>query len=103
MKTLTSMVRPDGWCKHFDFSTRSCSIYDDRPQFCRVDKDRYVQSFQIEPDDFADFAADCCAQSIDDVYGESSDVMVRFEAAQEALEVVLVPTPGRLIPEGDSA
>jgi hypothetical protein len=32
-----SMVGPDGWCIHFDTGGRRCRIYDQRPDFCRVE------------------------------------------------------------------
>lgn len=31
------MVGEDGWCIHFDTGGRRCSIYDSRPDFCRVE------------------------------------------------------------------
>jgi hypothetical protein len=32
-----SMVGSDGWCIHFDTGGRRCRIYDQRPDFCRVE------------------------------------------------------------------
>ncbi len=32
-----SMVGADGWCIHFDTGGRRCRIYDQRPDFCRVE------------------------------------------------------------------
>ncbi|KAI7736798.1 hypothetical protein M8C21_011233, partial [Ambrosia artemisiifolia] len=32
-----SLVGSDGWCIHYQKSTRTCSIYADRPYFCRVE------------------------------------------------------------------
>lgn len=29
--------RGDGTCRHYDATSRQCSIYDDRPDICRVD------------------------------------------------------------------
>eukprot|EP00953_Heterococcus_sp_UTEX-ZZ885_P000399 744-Heterococcus_DN1.PRE.3 len=31
-----SMVADDGWCKHYDKTNRACTIYEDRPYFCKV-------------------------------------------------------------------
>jgi Fe-S-cluster containining protein len=31
------MVGADGWCIHFDTGGRRCRIYDQRPDFCRVE------------------------------------------------------------------
>lgn len=30
--------RGDGTCKHYDESSKGCSIYEKRPEICRVDK-----------------------------------------------------------------
>ena len=40
--------RGDGACRHFDFGTRACTIYDTRPDVCRVDRQyalRYSDAF----------------------------------------------------------
>ena len=31
------MAKPDGICKYLDESTNLCTIYNERPIFCRVD------------------------------------------------------------------
>lgn len=31
-----SMVGEDGWCINYDREARACSIYNERPDFCRV-------------------------------------------------------------------
>ena len=36
-QTYLTMVGPDGWCIHFDTGSRRCRIYEQRPDFCRVD------------------------------------------------------------------
>jgi hypothetical protein len=36
-QTYLAMVGADGWCLHFDTGARRCRIYDQRPDFCRVD------------------------------------------------------------------
>ena len=36
-QTYLAMVGPDGWCLHFDTGSRRCRIYDQRPDFCRVE------------------------------------------------------------------
>lgn len=39
-----NLDRHDGVCKYFDESTKKCSIYDSRPDICRVDV-QYHQRF----------------------------------------------------------
>lgn len=36
--------RGDGTCKHYDAAQHGCSIYDQRPDICRVDR-QYTQRF----------------------------------------------------------
>mmetsp|Transcript_17523 Transcript_17523/g.53644 ORF Transcript_17523/g.53644 Transcript_17523/m.53644 type:complete len:187 (-) Transcript_17523:1902-2462(-) len=96
MKQLYDMVLDDGWCKHFDKETRSCTTFESRPEFCRVGVDKYQEQFDIKKEEFAEFCGNCCRDHIYDVYGDDSNVMVRFEAAQGADEVVFVSTPGKI-------
>ena len=35
--TYLAMVGADGWCIHFDTGALRCRIYEQRPDFCRVD------------------------------------------------------------------
>jgi uncharacterized protein len=74
-----SMVGEDGWCVNFNHDSRDCSIYDDRPHFCRVQADTFKALFDVEPEDVNDFAIDCCREQIEGVYGEQSLEMVRFD------------------------
>ncbi|MCM1984288.1 YkgJ family cysteine cluster protein [Lyngbya confervoides] len=76
-----SMVGPDGWCIHFDSLNRDCTIYEDRPTFCRVTADTFGQMFGIEPQDLNAFAIDCCRQQIEAIYGDRSLESLRFEQA----------------------
>lgn len=46
------MIGPDDWCIHFDKENRQCKVYEDRPQFCKVDKKSYKKMFDVEPEDF---------------------------------------------------
>jgi Fe-S-cluster containining protein len=52
LKLYKSMIGPDDWCVHFDQSNRMCKIYDERPQFCRVELTRFIKMFDIEPEEF---------------------------------------------------
>jgi uncharacterized protein len=79
------MVGPDGWCIHFDGTTRQCSIYDDRPSFCRVRPDTFSRMFGIEPADLNDFALQCCQEQIEAVYGDRSLESLRFARETELI------------------
>lgn len=76
-----SLVGENGWCIHYDSETRECSIYDDRPRFCRVRPDTFAAMFGIEAEDFNEFAIDCCRQQIEGVYGDDSEEMERYDRA----------------------
>ncbi|HBQ98880.1 MULTISPECIES: YkgJ family cysteine cluster protein [unclassified Roseofilum] len=73
-----SLVAPDGWCIHFDHLTKECTIYPDRPQFCRVQPDVYERMFGIDAQELNDFAIECCEQQIEGVYGDRSLELLRF-------------------------
>ncbi len=74
-----SMVGEDGWCIHFDKASRECSVYDDRPRFCRVEPDVFHDLFGVEPTELNDFAIACCQEQIEGVYGDRSLEQLRFE------------------------
>ncbi|EKQ68061.1 putative Fe-S oxidoreductase [Leptolyngbyaceae cyanobacterium JSC-12] len=74
-----SMVGEGGWCIYFDHETRKCSIYPNRPHFCRVETDVFRDLYGIEPEELNDFAIDCCRQQIEAVYGDRSLEMLRFD------------------------
>jgi Fe-S-cluster containining protein len=90
------MVGADGWCIHFDTGGRRCRIYEDRPDFCRVEN---LLSLFGKPDAAEAAAADpaaagpaqvaraealaiqSCRQQIRAEYGGRGRVMRRFERA----------------------
>jgi Fe-S-cluster containining protein len=76
-----SMVGEDGWCINFDRQNRTCTIYETRPRFCRVEADVFKDMYGIEPEELDEFAIDCCEQQIADVYGEDSSEWQKFAAA----------------------
>ncbi len=78
-----SMVGAGGWCIYFDHSTRKCSIYDRRPQFCRVSPEEFQRRYGVPPQQFAAFANQCCVEQITAVYGESSPELQRFIAGDD--------------------
>ncbi|MEL6250121.1 MAG: YkgJ family cysteine cluster protein [Cyanobacteria bacterium J06648_16] len=79
-----SMVGEDGWCIHYDQTQRLCTIYDQRPSFCRVTAPTFEAMFGIAAEDLNAFAIECCEQQIEGVYGGKSEELARFMAAVEA-------------------
>ena len=71
-----SMVGADGWCVHFDTGGRRCRIYDQRPDFCRVEN--LMRLFGAEGDDAHALAIACCTQQIRCEDGGRGRVMRRF-------------------------
>ena len=74
-----SMVGDDGWCIHYDSGGQRCTIYSDRPDFCRVSE--LGALFDVPTDDIDSFAIACCKQQIRATYGGRSGVMRRFNRA----------------------
>lgn len=73
-----SLVGTDGWCIHFDHSHHTCTIYADRPHFCRVGVESFQEMYGIEPEELNDFAIDCCIEQIESIYGIPSQVMDQY-------------------------
>ncbi|WP_320676880.1 YkgJ family cysteine cluster protein [Prochlorococcus sp. MIT 1300] len=73
------MVGEDGWCRHYNLSTKSCSIYSERPDFCRVSNLSIL--FDIPEDSAEAFAIKCCRDQINSVYGGRSVIKKQFEKA----------------------
>lgn len=72
------LVGPDGWCVNYDADQRLCTIYDQRPSFCRVQADTFKQMFGITETELNDFAIDCCQEQISGVYGSKSEELEKF-------------------------
>ena len=81
LQQYLSMVGSDGWCINFDHLNRSCTIYDQRPRFCRVEPDTFYDMFGVEPEELDDFAIACCEENIESIYGDRSLELLRFEQA----------------------
>ncbi|XP_051149657.1 uncharacterized protein LOC127264235 isoform X3 [Andrographis paniculata] len=47
-----SLIGKDGWCIHYDKNTRECSIYAERPYFCRVEPEIFFTLYGIEKKNF---------------------------------------------------
>ena len=76
-----SLVGDDGWCINYDKVQRECRIYEQRPNFCRVEPETFQKLYNIDPADLNDFAIECCEQQITGIYGNRSAEMDRFYAA----------------------
>lgn len=74
-----SMIGKDGWCKNFDKGSRTCSIYNDRPRFCRVEPEVLEDLYGIPEHKVDKEACSLCRDSISDVYGCKSKEMKNFE------------------------
>ncbi|HAN45095.1 MAG TPA: YkgJ family cysteine cluster protein [Cyanobacteria bacterium UBA8156] len=72
LDTYLAMVGPDGWCRHYDRAERTCTIYGQRPRFCRVTPATFHDMFGVPPAEFEDFAIRCCLEQIAGVYGDRS-------------------------------
>lgn len=79
LELYLSLVGEGGWCINFDHATRECRIYANRPRFCRVEPENFQRMFGIEPEEFNDFAIDCCHQQIEALHGDLSLEMLRFD------------------------
>ncbi|CAM9939467.1 unnamed protein product, partial [Ascophyllum nodosum] len=70
LEMFISMAAEDGWCVHYDKENRACTIYDDRPRFCRVEAETFGDMYGVEPEDMDGFCRSCCSDQIGDVYGQ---------------------------------
>ncbi|PIA52911.1 hypothetical protein AQUCO_01000643v1 [Aquilegia coerulea] len=73
-----SLIGSDGWCIHFDKPTRTCSIYSDRPYFCRVEPGVFQSLYGIEEKRFNKEACSCCRDTIKAIYGARSQELENF-------------------------
>ncbi|WP_017302904.1 YkgJ family cysteine cluster protein [Spirulina subsalsa] len=79
LELYMSLVGEDGWCIHYDKTSRQCRIYDQRPSFCRVTPEKFTEMYGVIPSEFNQFATECCRQQILGVYGENSPEMRHYE------------------------
>ncbi|KAJ6330444.1 hypothetical protein OIU76_009115 [Salix suchowensis] len=73
-----SLIGPDGWCIHYEKSTRKCSIYPDRPYFCRVEPDIFESLYGITKKKFNKVACGSCRDTIKEIYGSHSMELDNF-------------------------
>lgn len=83
LELYMSMVGVGGWCINFDHDQRICRIYEQRPQFCRVQPDIFARMYGVEKEEFDSFAIDCCRQQISGVYGTRSLELKRYNQSIE--------------------
>ncbi|KAL3623017.1 hypothetical protein CASFOL_031833 [Castilleja foliolosa] len=76
-----SLVGEDGWCIHYDKSSRKCSIYEERPYFCRVEPEIFDALYGIDKKKFNKEACSCCVDTIKVVYGSHSEELEKFNHA----------------------
>ena len=77
IELINSMTAKDGWCKHLDRENKTCSIYQNRPHFCRVDK--FSTTFKEYLKNGDNFLIDCCKEHIASIYGGKSEQMKNYK------------------------
>ncbi|KAL0545036.1 hypothetical protein IC582_020174 [Cucumis melo] len=82
-----SLIGVDGWCIHYEKTTRKCSIYADRPYFCRVESPVFEKLYGIKENKF-NKAACSCRDTIKAIYGFSSKELENFNKAVQSSESV---------------
>ncbi|XP_065856532.1 uncharacterized protein [Euphorbia lathyris] len=73
-----SLIGPDGWCIHYQKTTRKCSIYPERPYFCRVEADVFQSLYGISNKHFNKEACSSCRDTIKSTYGPHSKELDTF-------------------------
>ncbi|XP_042943782.1 uncharacterized protein LOC122277745 isoform X2 [Carya illinoinensis] len=76
-----SLTGPDGWCIHFDKGTRTCSVYNDRPYFCRVEPDVFESLYGVSKKNFNKDACSFCRDTIKEIYGSNSKEFDNFNCS----------------------
>ncbi|ERN03352.1 hypothetical protein AMTR_s00003p00245120 [Amborella trichopoda] len=76
-----SFIGPDGWCIHYEKTTRKCSIYSERPYFCRVEPQVFLTLYGINEKRFNKEACGFCRDTIKDIYGARSKELDNYNNA----------------------
>ncbi|KAJ3691095.1 hypothetical protein LUZ61_020259 [Rhynchospora tenuis] len=79
LQLFKTLIGPDGWCIHYKADTRTCSIYNERPTFCRVEPEVFENLYGIKPWRFNKEACTACVDSIKLVYGSESQELKNFK------------------------
>ena len=96
LASYNSLVGEDGWCVHYDKERRACSIFQDRPWFCRVEGETFDRMYGVPSNEMDKFCTSCCREQIGDVYGVASPEMLKFNTAIKTLKAAAsgdVPVP----------
>lgn len=63
----THLDRGDGICQYFDANSNGCTIYDQRPEICRIEKQFIINyADQYSWAEFVDLNLQVCKQLIED-------------------------------------
>ena len=77
IELIKSMTGKDGWCKYLDKKNMKCTVYEDRPHFCRVNN--FSKNFKEYYKTGDEFLIRCCKQHISEIYGKKSLQMNKFK------------------------
>lgn len=86
LATYNGMTGDDGWCVHYDKTARACTVFEDRPWFCRVEGETFGKMYGVSPPEMDKFCTSCCREQIGDVYGTLSTEMTTFNLAIKHLK-----------------
>ncbi|KAK2455088.1 zinc/iron-chelating domain protein [Trifolium repens] len=79
VELYNSLIGEDGWCIHYEKSTRKCSIYSERPYFCRAEPEVFQSLFGVKEKNFNKEACSFCRDSIKSIYGYNSKELSNFD------------------------
>ncbi|XP_027188986.2 uncharacterized protein, partial [Cicer arietinum] len=79
VELYNSLIGQDGWCIHYEKSTRKCSIYSERPYFCRAEPEVFKSLFGVKEKNFNKEACSFCRDTIKAIYGSSSKELYNFD------------------------
>ena len=71
------LVADDGWCRFYNKSLKTCTIYNQRPDFCNVKN--LLSIFKLDNTPIDTVAIMSCRQHIRSIYGGRCQVLKRFE------------------------
>lgn len=86
LATYNGMTGDDGWCVRYDKTARACTVFEDRPWFCRVEGETFGKMYGVTPPEMDKFCTSCCREQIGDVYGALSKEMTTFNLAIKHLK-----------------
>ncbi|KAJ6844539.1 uncharacterized protein M6B38_293095 [Iris pallida] len=81
LQLYKSLVGPDGWCVNYERATRTCSVYADRPSFCRVEPEVFERLYGVPRRRFNKEACSACKDTIAAVHGAGSEELDNFNRA----------------------